>query len=214
MKILVAVESCVKNRHLHSVMGYTWLADLPQEIDVRFFMGDANSTYYQEVILPVEDSYLGLSMKTREICRWAARANYDYLFKVDTDTLVSVKNLLISNFAPHDYVGGENADNLPPNVGSGRIEFASGGAGYWLSKKAIDIVSGGRHEVCGEDVYVALMLREHGIFPVWNQGYRWKPGATLAGAISFHLSSALQKKYTPELMLEYYQKMLDTTPKT
>ena len=65
MKILVAVESCLKNRHLHSVMGYTWLADLPQEIDVRFFMGDANSTYYQEVILPVEDSYLGLSMKTR-----------------------------------------------------------------------------------------------------------------------------------------------------
>ena len=74
MKILVAVESCLKNRHLHLAMVQTWLANLPQEIDVRFFIGEASSIYYQEVILPVEDSYLGLSMKTREICRWAARA--------------------------------------------------------------------------------------------------------------------------------------------
>jgi len=222
MKILVAIESCADHRRYHQAQRDTWIKDLPKEVSYRFFMGGSSESYYvgepwfrfDEVCLNVDDSYRGLALKTREICRWAYDAGYDFLFKTDTDTVISVSRLLTSDFASHDYLGGENADNLPAEVGPGRIEFASGGAGYWLSKKAMSIVSRGRPEACGEDVYAALMLREQGIQPVWNQGYRWKPGATTDSAISFHLSSALQKKYTPELMYEYYQKMLDTTPRT
>jgi hypothetical protein len=209
MKILVAVESCQANRYLHQAMLDTWLADLPNEIDFRFFIGGLDEPKTLEEWVPCLDTYEGLAMKTKGACRWAYERGYDYVFKCDTDTVVNSKRLLNSGFNIYDYVGAENADNLPPSVGSGCIKFASGGAGYWLSKKAIEIISQGRTtDACGEDVYAALMLRERNIHPVWHEGYRWRPGSKIEGATTFHLSSALKVKYRPELMYEYFEKIL------
>jgi hypothetical protein len=61
-----------------------------------------------------------------------------------------------------------------------------------------------------EDVFVAHALKEAGIRPVFHQGYKWRPGADVdKDTVTLHLSSALQKKYVPEMMYEYYQKIVN-----
>jgi hypothetical protein len=224
MKILIAVESCVQNRHLHQAMIDTWLLQLPRSIDYvhtvdfKFFIGGINEPIktrpYAEVWVPCLDSYDNLAVKTRGICKWAAKENYDFLFKCDTDTVVNPFRLLDSRFQNFDYMGGENADILPPSLNIAfpecagqRISFCSGGAGYWLSNAAMNKVASAQvTSSTAEDVYVSGVLGPW-ITPVWHEGYRWRPGAKVEGAVSFHLSSALQVKYRPEFMYEYYEKI-------
>jgi hypothetical protein len=158
-----------------------------------------------EVILACADSYEWLPWKTQAICRWAQGLDYDYLFKCDTDTLINPWMLAPSCFQQPEYMGGENEDDSP----YGRIQFASGGAGYWLSKKALTIVANADNiQTNAEDVFVAHALRSEGIKPVFYQGYRWRPGASVdKDMVTLHLSSALQRKYVPEMMYEYYEKV-------
>jgi len=225
MKILVAIESCGANRQLHQAQRETWLKDLPAHVDYRFFvgglslascLGDSPWLKQDELWLAVDDSYQSLALKTREICRWAMDANYDFLFKVDTDTLVSTVNLLHSSFMYYDYLGGHNADVMPVSLSNcfpePRIEFASGGAGYWLSRRAFSLVAASQPiQSAAEDVYVAAVLKHLGITPRCFTGYKWRPGEVIDDyTVTFHLSSALQKKYQPELMYEYYEKMRRT----
>jgi hypothetical protein len=215
MKILIAVESCVANRHLHQVMMDTWIGDLACQIDFKFFIGGLSEPQGDhEVWVPCLDTYDNLAVKTRGICRWAVANNYDFLFKCDTDTVVHPGRLLASGYHLHNYMGGENSDILPatlnttfPHYKGRKISFASGGAGYWLSRDAMNYVA--KEQVASspaEDVYVGAIL---GGSPTWHEGYRWRPGSKIKGATTFHLSSALQVKYRPELMYEYFEKILD-----
>jgi hypothetical protein len=221
MRILIAIESCGANRKLHKAQRETWIKDLPADVSYRFFMGgptlisclgDWPWLMRDEIWLPVDDSYQGLSLKTRAICQWAVDGGFDYLFKADTDTLVSARNLF-NSMEYYDYVGGYNADIMPSALAKqfpdSTIEFASGGAGYWLSRRAFSLVASSAPCIsAAEDVFVAATLKPLGITPRCFTGYKWKPGEQIDDyTATFHLSSALQKKYTPELMYEYYEKM-------
>lgn len=211
MKILIAIESCAKDQPKHQAQRDTWIKDMPFA-EIRFFVG-GGVRRGDETFLALDDSYEALSLKTQEICRWAVKGNYDFMFKADTDTIINPQNLILSGFQNHDYSGGFNEDVMPASLqdrfGGGTIQFASGGAGYWLSKKALTMVAVSDKVVsCAEDVFVAAVLREHGIRPSWNEGYRWKPGATIdKDTITLHLSSALQKKYEPSQMCGLYEQL-------
>jgi hypothetical protein len=205
MKILVAIVSCHAHRHLHDAQRQTWLKDLVLA-DYKFFVGEPTCIRLEkdEESLSVDDGYEFLTRKTRAICNWALGRDYDYLFKTDTDTIVDPQNLLFSDFHNHDYFGGENEDDSP----YGRIRFASGGAGYWLSRKSLTIVALSDSLTNAEDVFVAAALRRWGILPVWHPGYKWRPGAAIdKDTVSLHLSSALQKKYETSMMYEAYEKL-------
>lgn len=213
MKSLIAIVSCQQHRDLgyHDAIRNTWINDIQGRIDYKFFYGFQHYPtfmFHDEQILSVDDSYQGLHLKTYEICHRALEMGYDYVYKTDTDTLVNVSNLLWSGFEQHDYMGSANAD-VVPLFGPEPLDFASGGAGYWLSKKALTIVVNyGITGVCGEDVFVANALKHNGISPVWHEGYKWRPGEQITkDTVSLHLSSALQKKYRPEMMYEQYEKM-------
>jgi hypothetical protein len=213
MNILIAVESCFKDAHKHQAIRDTWGKDFyPNSfLDVKFFMGGAGAGPFEDEVFlgaGVEDSYETLSLKTQAICRWALERNYDFVFKCDVDTLVNSKKLSVFG----DYLGGENADINVPGFAPNRIEFCSGGAGYWLSKKALDIVSKtGKILTSAEDVFVADELLKHGIKPTFHPGYRWRPGAAIdKDMVTLHLSSALQKKYEPSQMYEAYRWMKET----
>jgi hypothetical protein len=218
MKVLIAVESCAANRNLHQAMLDTWLGALSiMDIDCRFFIGGLSEPEnHLEVWVPCLDTYDNLAVKTRGIFKWAYDQGYHYTFKCDTDTVVNPKRLLESQFENFDYMGGENSDILPvtlnvafPDCVGKRISFASGGAGYWLNLDAMECVAKARVVSSqAEDVYVSGVLGSEHIYPVWHEGYRWRPGSKIKGATTFHLSSALQVKYRPELMYEYYQKIM------
>jgi hypothetical protein len=211
-RLLIAIESCHRDRDKHQAQHETWLKDL-FIVEHKFFIGWplAQSLEEDEVQLTVDDGYGDLSVKTQSICRWALAHDYDCVFKCDVDTLVNPYRFLFSGFQRHDYFGGENADVNVSGFEPERIEFCSGGAGYWLSKKALTIIAeAGSIKTAAEDVFVAHALKEAGIRPVFHQGYRWHPGAAMdKDTVTLHLSSALQKKYVPEMMYEYYQKIVN-----
>ena len=214
MKILVAIESCQRDRALQQAQRDTWLKDL-RGADYRFFYGGSiqldllGQPYLpapDEVHLDVEDSYAGLARKTQAICEWAIREGYDAMFKCDIDTVVNPWLFLLSVYWPITYAGAENADEVP--CISGRINFASGGAGYWLGRAEMRCVVGSPIRTNAEDVFVADSLRQNQRYPIWVPTYKWRPGSEIdKDTVALHLSSALQKKYEPSQMYEAYEKM-------
>lgn len=218
MKILIGIPSCQAHAAYQKAQRETWLKDLPRWAECIFILGRDSGAPLPSVfggdgdeICLGEDAYKPeqglqkyptLPAKTKLLCKYALWNGYDRLFKVDTDTLVNVENLLFSDFDQYDYVGGYNHEE------SG--EFCSGGAGYWLSRKAMQIVAESTVTHWSEDVFVALALREKGILPHFNSGYRWKPGEVVDETmISLHLRSALNaKEYDPAWMYEYYVEMI------
>lgn len=210
MKMLVAIMSCHKDRKYQQAQRDTWLRNVGGVADYRFFLGlPASTPDADEVFLDVDDSYSALSEKTQAMCRWAEERDYYCMFKCDVDTLV---NSRLASYNGEDYLGGENADVLVLGFPPERLDFCSGGAGYWLSRKALTLVANADSiKTSAEDVFVAHVLKEAGIRPVFHQGYRWRPGATVdKDVVTLHLSSALQKKYEPSQMYEYYKKIKET----
>jgi hypothetical protein len=202
MKVLIAILSCYSLRHCEQAVRDTWIKEIPTGVDYKFFLGQRTGVHdasvrlsEDEIYLDVNDDFNGVTKKTVEIYRWALGQQYDFVFKCDLDTLVRPKLLLESGFETFDWVGGQNSF------------FASGGAGYGLSKKAMEYVV----EVEGapgyeEDVHIARILLSHGI-PLHNDPrYLFVPGAKMDDStITYHLSSIREwyfKGYKPEMLLE------------
>ena len=116
---------------------------------------DAPSLADRYLLLPGPSDYLSLPQRTRAFCQWAiARDDWDYLFKCDDDTYVSISRLIRYPLTA-DYIGAE----WRPGVG-----YASGGAGYFLSRRAAEVVAEHLTQKEGpEDVYVRDALASQGI---------------------------------------------------
>jgi hypothetical protein len=160
----------------------TWMADA-DEMDVEsFFLLGCPTADQPEPIgrhalaLPCPDDYASLPQRTLWFCRWALSQrsevrnqrsdirpptsdlrllDWDYLFKCDDDTYVSIPRLSAYDLAGRDYVGAE----WRPGV-----DYGSGGAGYFLSRRAATIVQERLTTAAGaEDVEVGKVLRAAGI---------------------------------------------------
>jgi hypothetical protein len=171
----------------------TWLRDAPAGTDCRFFLGNpAGTADVDEVFLPVGDTLQDLTAKVVAMFRWVHDHGYDFVFKADLDTLVRPVALLQSDFFQYDWVGGPNSF------------FASGGAGYWLSRKAMKAVIDCPFKPGpAEDVNTAHALLAAGIQLHGDARYKFVPGAVLDGTeLTYHLSSvkAWDAKATPEDM--------------
>lgn len=141
MKILIAVKSCHRDIALgfNQIVRDTWGRDFP----VTFFVGRGQSELADdEVMLDCPDEYLDLPAKVRTILAWALWRGYDFVFLCDTDSYVAVDQLLSSGFEDYDYVGNFNGElGKPKAVEGAHYAWTSGGDGYWLSRKATEIVA-------------------------------------------------------------------------
>jgi hypothetical protein len=113
------------------------------------------------LVLPCPDDYPGLPQRTMWFCRWATQysvlsTQWDYLFKCDDDTYISLPRLLAFDPAGRDYIGAEW------RIGVG---YASGGAGYFLSRRAAAIVAErlAAYPTGAEDLLVGRVLAAAGI---------------------------------------------------
>jgi hypothetical protein len=137
----------------------TWARDVPPpEMDLRFFYGAPDPFAYpvngiDEVLLNVEDDYAHLPDKVFAICRWAVENDYDWCHKNDDDSYVWGKRLLAEIQHKQWDFGGYSA-----HIGS-----ISGGPGYWLSRRAMEIVAGSTPHTWAEDKSVEHVLRQIGI---------------------------------------------------
>lgn len=197
MKVLIAILSCHALRHYEQAQRDTWIKDIPEGVDHKFFLGSADTSRgADEVFLDTGDTFSDITEKVVAMFRWALEHGYDFVFKADLDTLVCPVALLASGFEQHDYVGGLN--NF----------FASGGSGYWLSRRAIQHVVD-RPVVPGptEDVHVGQAVLDNGLELHSDFRYKFFPGSTLDDhTLTYHLSSVVDwaAKYKVEWMYEAY----------
>jgi hypothetical protein len=129
----------------------------------------------------------GLCEKAQAMRRWALEYGVDYLFKADCDTYLSPKRLLASGFEGHDYSG-----HFPsyPQVGvipvvpgeRGKYSYASGGVGYWLSRRAMEAMVEAPYDekrlddrgYPAEDLWVSNVLFPQNIFGYHDPRYFFK----------------------------------------
>lgn len=166
MRLLIAISSCYdfeKNGN-NQVLRDTWL---PTELDYRFFFGTGQGAEDQTlprdcVLLPdVEDDYGHLSAKTQQSLRWAAERDYDFVFRCFPDTYCRPERLIACGFEAHDYYGDFRGEHCGPD------NYPSGGPGYFLGRKAFELLLDapieGVHRVAvyAEDLWVGQILSRH-----------------------------------------------------
>src|SRR5271157_2230156 len=93
-KILCAIISHAKSNR-RDTLRKTWIPLVPPEVDVKFFVGVPLETPEDDVIvLNCCDNHENIPEKVREICRWAIRWNYDFMWKVDDDVQLKPSKLI------------------------------------------------------------------------------------------------------------------------
>ncbi len=194
IKLLIAILSCHRYNERRNAQRETWITDvlLSCAADYRYFLGRTEQLKNgphptaDQVFLDVADDYGSLPLKTLAMLAWAYQRGYEYVFKCDDDTYCRVDRLLASGFENHDYSGFQK---MSPYYGKPGVEFAQGGAGYWLSRRAIATVLQEEESkrpaaitllLCGgpEDVNVARILKAAHV-PLFDDR-RYRPGVELA----------------------------------
>jgi hypothetical protein len=140
----------------------TWMShanELP-EVDAFFFTGQSPARRQgTSIALGCRDDYAGLPTKVAHLMAYVCQHHPDaWVFKCDDDTFVVPDRLV-------EYV--RDAPDFSGFVAEvDGIRYASGGAGYLLSPAAVRVVAYGlgKHETGPEDVLVAQVLREEGIY--------------------------------------------------
>jgi hypothetical protein len=182
MRIVVAIKSCERDmlNGCHKAIRETWGKDFPQftagtdmTVDVRFFIGRGNNALQlqgDEVRLDIGDDLVALPLKAREMAGWVVANGYDNAFFCDVDTYVKPDRLLACGFEGYDYLGyfgnGYPPGTQIPNFNDCRLgvvtawAYASGGAGYFLSRKAAGHISkmSDPPPNYGEDVSIGIIL--------------------------------------------------------
>lgn len=158
MRCLITISSChdFEVNGNNDVLRRTWLSDLPVGVDYKFVIGQGQGGEFyrnwKKDYLPVAcpDGYNNLTYKTRASHSWAWYEGYDFVFQCFPDTYVVPGRLMTCGFENHDYHGDFRGEGRTSEELSDAQDYASGGAGYWLSRRA-----------CG-------VLKSHPILGVWR----------------------------------------------
>src|SRR5438105_1639754 len=133
--IFIGICSCRRHAARRQAVRNTWLRSLPADMNALFFVGAGIDSASEEpglVELPVSDAYEQLTVKVLSFYRYVLeRFSFDYLFKCDDDTYVHVERLRKLARPGVHLLGSQELDHHG---------FASGGAGYLLSRSMLETV--------------------------------------------------------------------------
>lgn len=149
MKILVAISSCqaFEDQGLNDPLRNTWLKDLPERWDYKFFHGRGALPKDDVVLVDCDDAYFDLTSKTKLKIKWALDNGYDWVYMCFPDTYASAVRLQESGFNQYDYYGSFYCH-------PGGTPYCHGGPGYFLSRKAMEILNSVDTNYPNEDCWV------------------------------------------------------------
>lgn len=156
MKIIIAISGCdlYERNGVNQSQRDTWLRDaVILGMDYKFFHGIGCEPKDDVVLLDCDDSIHGVTEKLKGKVRWALEQGYEYMFSCFADTYARPERLLASGFDKFDYFG---------DVGKGECEHATyychGGAGYFLSRKAMIKIKDNPTSYTNDDCWVGDVL--------------------------------------------------------
>jgi hypothetical protein len=168
MKVLIAVMSCCRDQPTHKAIRDTWARNSP--VDVRFFLGrGCKPECGDEIAVDALDDYDHVTEKSREIFRWALARDYDFVLHCGRDTYVVIECLMNAGLENYDYAGCKTGGSdqrmiCPIEFNSkGWCEYASGGAGSWLSRKAMQLIVDSPMYHPADDLLYGMVLGHAGI---------------------------------------------------
>lgn len=164
---LIGVITCERDKSWLAACRETWLRDVPKTIDVVI----ADATFMPDGI---PDRYENLPHKTKALARYAWEKGYKNLLKVDVDTYLRPKLLVV----PEAYYAGRyRGPSSPwpqpgvPERAKNDASYVSGGI-YWLRRIAIQIIAEmDATEDIAEDRLVGNVLLRFGIHAQGLGGY-------------------------------------------
>ena len=187
MRILVALSSCQayeRDGRNQSVRD-TWLRDLPEGWDYKFFHGQGSSHGQDIVNVNCDDGMNDLTYKTQGKLRWAVEHGYDFVFCCFPDTYACVERLVTCGFESADYFGTVycHKDGIP---------YCQGGAGCFVSRKACEaFISSQIPHYVAEDCILGNVLMTHNIRPTHCHDFHQSGEGPLKrnSTITSHLSN-------------------------
>ena len=144
-----------------------------------------------EIILPVPDDYTHVVVKVQGIFRWAYAQGYDFVFKCETDTYVNIERLMASGFENHDFIGGPNGKNV------------AGGSGWWVSRRAMSLITDTRITEVGDDSWFPTIARSKALEVFHDVRYRDESVTSNNNIITTH--AGFMNGYTPARMFAIHR---------
>lgn len=193
MRVLFAVMSCWLHQATHRAIRDTWAKNPAQP--VRFFLGrEYGETKADEVIVDAPDDYQHVTEKSREIFRYALREGYDYVLHCGRDTYLNIDRVMNAGLEKFEYAGcktgGSYTSGFCPIIPDkhGWCEYTSGGAGTWLSRRAMALIVNSPLYHQADDLLYGWILGNEGIALYHHNGFH-KSGKLCLGPkdISIHL---------------------------
>jgi glycosyltransferase involved in cell wall biosynthesis len=174
-RVFIALMACHRYESRVIQARQSWIQDL-DGADYKFFFGRpaiVRDPKEDEIFLDVDDGYNSLPLKVQAACKYMAANGYDFMFKADDDTYIVPDRLLHSGFAAYDYVGRLRGPADWKTKGDKPADYPSGGPGYWLSRRAAEIVASATWDGdWAEDRWVANVLLPRGI-KIEHDGRYW-----------------------------------------
>lgn len=157
-KLLVLIMSCEKNKDRMDKIRRSWAKDLIASGITHYFVvgrpGQPATIVDDVLYLNCPDNYEGLPRKTEAMLRYfAEQSAFDFMLKIDDDTVLNVNQLFPSKFWKRDYSGGVVAGgwglqadwhfgkcddttlNATPYSGAFIGTWYAGGCAYFLSRR-------------------------------------------------------------------------------
>lgn len=191
MRLFIGIVSCWAHRYTHQAVRDTWLKTC--DVDYKFLLGEGEGTpEADELVLPVKDTYEALTDKALATIDYVLRSGYDYMLHVGRDTYVSVPRVRHSGLDKYDYAGncGCQGDQgfcpLEAFDEDRPFHYASGGAGSWLSRKAMNMIMESSIRHWADDLMFGWILGSKRI-PLWSDNRFQKKGPWLYSPQQFTL---------------------------
>lgn len=199
MKLLVGIISCKRDEESgqNDTVRETWFPDSNRIFETRFFIGQSDLEPKPDTIkLDCPDDYQSLPHKVKAMTAYAVARGFEFLYKCDRDTYVVPGRLRALNFTPYDYYGHfplhpvDGPITSPPDP-AGHYVYASGGCGYILSRRAMDVLVQTEVTDWAEDRWVGDTMAKNKIMGYHDSRFWFKPGAHTCSPyamIACHLS--------------------------
>lgn len=160
VSILVGICSCNNAHQRRVACRETWLSHPQPGIECRFFLGRSEPIPAEPdvVNLWVDDGYNYLPAKGLAFYKWALENyDFDWLFKCDDDTYIALDRLSSLCDSHYDLIGNPDVD---------RRKSPSGGAGYFMSRRLVELIVAHADEVSptgAEDLIFGAMAVRFGV---------------------------------------------------